>query len=173
VGSVCGVSNADVAKLLNAPVLVVGRPGVGNAIDAMNYIISFFNSNSVAVLGGVWNKIPTDTKVTYHSYDKCKHYVTKYFKQTRPNDFSCYGFIPLTNTNKSNADFNNPENKQETDAEEEVSCRLRAAKTALIFSEKEKTFTQAILKAVAENFDIKQLMADIERFYGSQSTPKG
>lgn len=33
VGSVAGCSNADVAATLHAPVMIVGRPGVGNAID--------------------------------------------------------------------------------------------------------------------------------------------
>jgi len=34
VGSVAGVSNAEVASLLNAPVLVVGRPGIGQEMDS-------------------------------------------------------------------------------------------------------------------------------------------
>jgi hypothetical protein len=47
VGSVAGVSNAEVASLLNAPVVVVGRPGVGNAIDAMNFILAYFEKYHV------------------------------------------------------------------------------------------------------------------------------
>jgi dethiobiotin synthetase len=36
VGSICGLSNADVAKKLDAPVLLIGRSGVGDAIDSFN-----------------------------------------------------------------------------------------------------------------------------------------
>lgn len=36
VGSICGISNADVAKALQAPVLLVGKSGVGDAVDSFN-----------------------------------------------------------------------------------------------------------------------------------------
>jgi dethiobiotin synthetase len=36
VGSICGISNADVAKRLLTPVLLIGKPGVGDAIDSYN-----------------------------------------------------------------------------------------------------------------------------------------
>ena len=36
VGSICGVSNADVAAALNVPVLLVGKSGVGDAVDSFN-----------------------------------------------------------------------------------------------------------------------------------------
>ena len=36
VGSICGISNADAARALNAPVLLVGKSGVGDAVDSFN-----------------------------------------------------------------------------------------------------------------------------------------
>ena len=36
VGSICGVSNADSAKILDSPVLIVSKSGVGDAIDSFN-----------------------------------------------------------------------------------------------------------------------------------------
>jgi hypothetical protein len=93
VGSVAGVSNAEVASLLNAPVLVVGRPGIGNAIDSMNFIMAYFEKYHVHTLGACWNKIPT--MHSYHSYDACKNYVTKYFREVRNGVISTYGHIPL------------------------------------------------------------------------------
>lgn len=51
VGSVAGVSNAEVASELNAPVLIVGRPGLGNAIDSMNFMLAYFEKFHVQVLG--------------------------------------------------------------------------------------------------------------------------
>ena len=36
VGSICGLSNADVAAELGVPVLLVGKSGVGDAVDSFN-----------------------------------------------------------------------------------------------------------------------------------------
>lgn len=36
VGSICGVSNADSAKILDSPVLIVSKSGVGDAVDSFN-----------------------------------------------------------------------------------------------------------------------------------------
>ena len=36
VGSICGISNADAAKALHASVLLVGKSGVGDAVDSFN-----------------------------------------------------------------------------------------------------------------------------------------
>ncbi len=36
VGSICGISNADSANALNASVLLVGKSGVGDAVDSFN-----------------------------------------------------------------------------------------------------------------------------------------
>jgi MoxR-like ATPase len=54
VGSIAGVSNADVARLLGAPVLMIGRPGLGDAVDAMNLNSTFFTANGGSVLGAIW-----------------------------------------------------------------------------------------------------------------------
>jgi dethiobiotin synthetase len=76
VGSCIGVSNADVAARLRAPVIVVGRPGVGNAIDSLVSTSEFMSHRGARVIGAVFNKIPR--KVTYHSFDKCVEYVTRF-----------------------------------------------------------------------------------------------
>ena len=46
-----GVSNAEVAKCAKAPVLIVGKCGVGAAIDRYTLNSSFFESKGVPVLG--------------------------------------------------------------------------------------------------------------------------
>ena len=48
VGSICGVSNAQIAARLSAPVLLVGPKGVGNAVDSHNLNASYFESVRVA-----------------------------------------------------------------------------------------------------------------------------
>lgn len=54
VGSIAGISNADVAKLLGAPVLMIGRPGLGDAVDAMSLHSTYFTAHGATVLGAIW-----------------------------------------------------------------------------------------------------------------------
>jgi dethiobiotin synthetase len=90
VGSVCGVSNADVAKALGAPVLLVGKSGVGDAIDSFNLNAAFFECRGVRVLGAVFNKLPS---TGFYSRDSCAEAVGAYFRQHRQS-VRAYGFVP-------------------------------------------------------------------------------
>lgn len=69
VGSICGVSNGDVAAALDAPVLLVGKSGVGDAVDSYNLNACFFEARGVRVLGGVFNRIST---TGYYSLERCR-----------------------------------------------------------------------------------------------------
>lgn len=69
VGSICGVSNAEVAATLDAPVLLVGKSGVGDAVDSFNLNSCFFEARGVRVLGGVFNRLSTQG---FYSLEKCK-----------------------------------------------------------------------------------------------------
>lgn len=69
VGSICGVSNGDVALALQAPVLLVGKSGVGDAVDSFNLNACFFESRGVRVLGGVFNRISTSG---FYSLERCR-----------------------------------------------------------------------------------------------------
>ena len=69
VGSICGVSNGDVAAALGAPVLLVGKSGVGDAVDSYNLNACFFEARGVRVLGGVFNRIST---TGYYSLERCR-----------------------------------------------------------------------------------------------------
>ncbi|CAB1103079.1 unnamed protein product [Ectocarpus sp. CCAP 1310/34] len=90
VGSICGVSNGDVAAALKAPVLLVGKSGVGDAVDSYNLNACFFEARGVRVLGGVFNRIST---TGYYSLERCREAVTSYFAQANPNALP-YGFVP-------------------------------------------------------------------------------
>ncbi|CAM9927277.1 unnamed protein product [Ectocarpus sp. 4 AP-2014] len=90
VGSICGVSNGDVAAALKAPVLLVGKSGVGDAVDSYNLNACFFEARGVRVLGGVFNRIST---AGYYSLERCREAVTSYFSQANPNALP-YGFVP-------------------------------------------------------------------------------
>lgn len=78
VGSICGVSNADLAGALRSglddddnpvPVLLVGRPGVGDAVDSFNLNASFFRARGLRVLGAVFNRLPVEG---FYSLEHCK-----------------------------------------------------------------------------------------------------
>ena len=91
VGSVCGVSNADVAQALGCPVLLVGKSGVGDAVDSYNLNAAYFSLRGVRVLGGVFNKL---AEGGFYSRDSCAVAVSSYFAQYRPAE-RAYGFVPI------------------------------------------------------------------------------
>jgi hypothetical protein len=223
VGSVAGVSNAEVASLLNAPVLVVGRPGIGNAIDSMNFILAYFEKFHVHTLGACWNKVrelrrhrsrtplgalsaphcADGTRVScslvplccvfpnvcqipamhsYHSYDKCKTYVNKYFREVKPGVISTYGHIPLV-TMQTAGGAADAESAAGTPAggaaagpasagsgsspspSSGVACRLRPARTDLELSPAEGKFIADFLLEIERCFDIEQFLGDLQRYY--------
>ena len=108
VGSICGCSNAVIAKRLEIPVLLVGKKGVGDAVDSFNLNASYFESHQVPVLGVVYNRLE---KEGYYSLEKCKSAITKYFEQYG-GKYNLYGFLPelklseQQSTSKSNNNNN-------------------------------------------------------------------
>ncbi|PSR10733.1 MAG: hypothetical protein C7N36_19015, partial [Bacteroidetes bacterium] len=57
VGSVIGLSNADVAKMLNASVIMIVEGGIGNTIDRLNVNLSLFREKGVPIAGVIINKV--------------------------------------------------------------------------------------------------------------------
>jgi len=74
VGSVADLSNAKVAKLLGASVIMVVEGGIGSTIDMLNLCLSLFREEGVDVLGVIINK------VTPEKIDTIEHYVGKWIK---------------------------------------------------------------------------------------------
>ncbi|HYN64205.1 MAG TPA: AAA family ATPase, partial [Candidatus Limnocylindrales bacterium] len=60
VGAVIGLSNATVAALLDAPVIIVSEGGVGRPIDEIVLNHALFERHGVRVLGAVVNKVNVD-----------------------------------------------------------------------------------------------------------------
>ncbi len=60
VGSVVDLNNADVAKLLNASVVMVVEGGIGNTIDKLNMSIALFREAKVPIIGVIINKVRED-----------------------------------------------------------------------------------------------------------------
>ena len=76
VGSVCDVSNAQVAQLLNAPVVMIVEGGIGSTIDKLNMNLAMFRERRVPVRGVIVNK----TRPA--KLEKVRYYVSKYLEKT-------------------------------------------------------------------------------------------
>jgi dethiobiotin synthetase len=74
VGSVVDLSNADVANLLDAGVIMVVEAGVGNTIDRLTLCLSVFEQQNVPILGVILNKAIPD------KMEKVRHYVGQKLK---------------------------------------------------------------------------------------------
>ena len=60
VGAVIGLSNADVAALLGAPVVIVSEGGIGRPIDEIVLNTALFAARGVEVAGAIVNKVNLD-----------------------------------------------------------------------------------------------------------------
>ncbi|MBK8490620.1 MAG: AAA family ATPase [Saprospirales bacterium] len=69
VGSVVNLSNADVAKMLDAPVVLIVEGGIGNTIDRVSLCLSQFKEKGVPVIGVIVNKVFPE------KMDRVRHYV--------------------------------------------------------------------------------------------------
>jgi len=61
VGAVIDLSNARVASLLDAPVIIVSEGGIGRPIDEIVLNASLFEAHGVRVLGAVVNKVDVES----------------------------------------------------------------------------------------------------------------
>jgi dethiobiotin synthetase len=96
VGSICGVGNAQVCASLRLPVLLVGRPGVGDAVDSYNLHKDYFCYHGVHVLGAVFNKLEM---TGFYARAQCESAVNSYFRQFQPSN-PPYGFVPKVENSK-------------------------------------------------------------------------
>ena len=85
VGSIGGVSNAKVAKLVDAHVILVVEGGIGSTIDKLNMCLALFREQDVPILGVIVNKVRTE------KIPKIKKYLGKWFKE---NNINLLGIIP-------------------------------------------------------------------------------
>lgn len=68
VGSVFNLSNADVAKRLDAKVIIVARGGIGRPVDEIAINQALFEKAGVEVIGAIINKVEPGRLETIHSY---------------------------------------------------------------------------------------------------------
>lgn len=104
VGSITGTDNASVAKSCGiklslsqndharapTPVLLIGKSGVGDAVDSFNINATYFTHRDVPVIGAIFNKLSVDG---FYSLSNCKEAIDMYFEKCQP-DKTAFGFIP-------------------------------------------------------------------------------
>jgi BioD-like phosphotransacetylase family protein len=71
VGSIVNLSNADVAKMVGAKVVLVVEGGIGNTIDKMSLSLAKFKEQKAPVIGVIVNKVWPE------KLEKIKYYVGK------------------------------------------------------------------------------------------------
>lgn len=76
VGTVIDLSNADVAALLNAPVILIVEGGIGKTIDRIAADLALFREKKVRCIGVIINKVRIEKldKVLYFVGKKLKEY---------------------------------------------------------------------------------------------------
>ena len=85
VGSIAQVSNAHVAKLVKAPVIMVLEGGIGSTVDMLNMNLALFREESVPILGVIVNKVIPD------KMDRIRNYLNKWLE---PRNIPILGIIP-------------------------------------------------------------------------------
>ncbi|CAM9170090.1 unnamed protein product [Chrysoparadoxa australica] len=152
VGSICGVSNAQVAKTLEIPVLLVGKSGVGDAVDSFNLNETFFNAHGVTVLGALFNRLPAEG---FYSLENCKASVSLYF--SRNGLSQPYGFVPETPglgeamakaQDEAREGREGEHNQQETETEGDM-----------VNKERERT-ADDFIEMFSSHVDVNRLLAD-------------
>ena len=71
VGSIVNLSNAMVAKMVGAKVVLVVEGGIGNTIDKLSLSLAKFKADKVPIIGVIVNKVRPE------KLDKVKYYVGK------------------------------------------------------------------------------------------------
>jgi len=75
VGSVTDLSNAQVAKMLNAGVIMIVEGGIGRTIDKLNMCLALFRAEDVPILGVIINKVNVE------KIEEIDFYLSKKFQQ--------------------------------------------------------------------------------------------
>lgn len=91
VGSVVDVSNADVAHMLGAGVILIAEAGIGSAIDQLTMSMALFEQKGVPILGVILNK------AFRHKLEKVRYYVQKKLDK---KGIPLLGVIPFEETLK-------------------------------------------------------------------------
>lgn len=88
VGSIADVSNAHVAKMLDAQVVMIVEGGIGSTVDKLNLCLSLFREQDVPILGVIINKVIPEKA------EMVEEYVGKWLEK---KDLRLLGVVPYDN----------------------------------------------------------------------------
>ena len=169
VGSICGTDNATIAsrcgittskdkKRLPALVLIVGKSGVGDAIDSFNLNRTYFEHKNVPILGAIFNRFSLDG---YYSMDNCQREISKYFTMNNITKYHPFGFIPES---PSLIKLKEQESKSDTDtsftitaANEFISTFQKHVNVESILKEARSLTTKLIFLHLCNDMEIEAL----------------
>jgi hypothetical protein len=109
---------STVSTRIPPAVLIIGKRGVGDAVDSYNLNSSYFRTKNVPVLGAIFNRLPVDG---YYSLENCKQAVKAYFEQKHISEEGerVFGFIPevegISNSRSETENNETDEKKSELD----------------------------------------------------------
>ena len=89
VGSIIGLSNAKIAKMLNAPVMIVTGSGLGNVVDSLHLNLSLFEKEKADVKMAIINKIKADKR------EQTVGLVGKAFENSTTSIIGGFNFSPI------------------------------------------------------------------------------
>lgn len=85
VGSIARMSNARVAKIVDAPVIMIVEGGIGSTIDMLNMNLALFREEGVPILGVIVNKVIPE------KMERVRKYLTMWLE---PRGIPLLGCIP-------------------------------------------------------------------------------
>jgi dethiobiotin synthetase len=91
VGSCVGCGNGDVAAALGASIILVCPDGLGDAIDTMELMISYFVHKGCTITAVVFNKVRDTVR---HKRADVNPLIVKYMAEVHPS-IALLGFVPL------------------------------------------------------------------------------
>ncbi len=89
VGSVIGLNNADIAKMVDAPVVMVAGGGIGNVVDSVRLNLALYEQEKVAVRMLLVNKLIPEKRQSSLSY------LEKYFAPKGINVCGAFDYSPV------------------------------------------------------------------------------
>ena len=163
VGSITGTSNAAVARRLDAKVLVVGKRGVGDAVDSYCMNRAMFELAGVPVMGGVFNRLAEDEN-DYYSLDKCAAAVGRWFaEQPDAKHQKCYGFLPEMEFPSAAASGAPKGTPPLTAFEARELAETTAAKKFVALGDAEQAAVQRWIRVFSSKVDVATILKDAKR----------
>lgn len=88
VGSIFDLNNAEVAKILNAPVIIISIGGIGRPADEISLNVSLFKEKGVDVKGVIINKVNEEKR------EIIEKYLNKFFSKINLKLLGLIPFVP-------------------------------------------------------------------------------